>query len=224
MTRKENNDTLFQERKRLVNSSTIRTNEAKQILSKLGIVNAPNMSGNALQCYYAIAWLYGNRATEIARLHTSDIEVRGNSLAITFQILKKNKNKKNTGRKSTLELENLVRPTHTKLITLENRHMHYILDYYDSVRKPGFLFPANTRTGYIYTKYAWEGLRKLKTVGVEQPLWTHLFRHSLATELAKDSDIGVWDMKAWFDWANAITADEYITSAGREIPSISNRK
>jgi hypothetical protein len=57
---------------------------------------------------------------------------------------------------------------------------------------------------------------------LQQPIWFHLFRHSLATELAS-SKVSAFEMKSGFDWENISVADEYVSASGVTTKNISSR-
>jgi site-specific recombinase XerD len=86
--------------------------------------------------------------------------------------------------------------------------------------KGGYLFPRpQTKTGHIFPEYVWNFI---KLMDLEQPIWSHLFQHSLATELASN-EVSPFEMKAWFDWENISTADEYVEAVGISTKKVSSR-
>lgn len=73
--------------------------------------------------------------------------------------------------------------------------------------------------GHIYPKYVWDAIKLME---FEQPIWTHLFRHTLATELA-ENEVSAFEMKRWFDWESITTADDYVSAAGVTTKKVSGR-
>jgi site-specific recombinase XerD len=107
-------------------------------------------------------------------------------------------------------------------VILENPYIKYILPYWEKLKDRGeiYLFPRpQTRTGHIYEKYVWDVIQMLD---LEQPVWSHLFRGTLATEMAED-EATAFQLKSWFDWENIATADEYVTKAGVSTKKLSDR-
>jgi len=196
-----------QRRRELGYGETMSSTEIDAIISRANTLDYLGLSGDAWGCIFAIFWAFGKRLSEIVELRSTDIAVRNNSLAVTFTIRKKRGG---------------ARPRRTKILTLENKYAVIIKDYWDSIKdRGGFLFPrAQTKMGHIYPKYVWDVVKMMK---FEQPIWTHLFRHSLATELAQ-SDVSVFEIKSWFDWEKINTADEYVSAAGVSTKKVSNRK
>jgi len=211
---------LFEKRRLVGYGETIRRQEFDDILAKLGRINYVDLRGNSWQCLAVIAWLTGKRISEIVQLHTTDIWVDDDYLNIQFRIMKKNRRPKNTEPLTNEEKRLLDRPRSTKKITLSNPYVEYVIGYVDSFSKPSYFFPReNTATGFIYPKYFWDVIKKLE---LRQPIWAHLFRHSLATRLAEEG-ITAWELKQWFNWSTIALADKYVSSAGMDTPNISDR-
>ncbi len=186
-------------------SETMSTTEIDEILSRARSLSYLGLKGDAWECVFALFWAFGKRVSEIVGLRVSDIAVRGINLAVTFTIRKKRGG---------------ARPRRTKILNLENKYAIIIQRYWNSIRgKQTFLFPRSTKMGHIYPKYVWDAIQLME---FEQPVWTHLFRHSLATELAAN-EISAWEMKEWFDWEKIDTADEYVSSSGVGTKKISAR-
>ena len=172
----------------------------------------------AWQCLASILWITGKRIGEIIRLRESDFRIDDDDMYITFSILKKNRVAKGETPRTLDETRTLVRPVSTKIITLKNKYVPYVLDYASEFSSGELLFPANTKTGYIYASYFWELLGALNT-----PVWAHLFRHTLATRLAQDK-VSLWELTSWFDWTRTNMAEVYVSRAGIKIDAISNRR
>jgi len=210
----------LQRRRELGYGDTMSSAEIDAIILRANTLGYLGLSGDAWGCLFALLWAFGKRLSEIVVLRTTDIAIRGNDLAVTFTILKKSRK---TRKGVPIPEENRVNPPRrTKRLTLDNKYAVIIRDYWDSVKdRGGYLFPRpQTKTGHIYPKYVWDFIKEM---GFEQPIWTHLFRHSLATELAQ-AEVSVFEMKTWFDWARIDTADEYVSAAGISTKKVSNRK
>ena len=81
------------------------------------------------------------------------------------------------------------------------------------------MFPG-ARSAHLNRRYVHDMLTK--EMGFKQPLYSRLFRHSLATELAQNG-IGAFELKTWFDWEDITMADEYVSAAGMSTRNVSNR-
>lgn len=207
---KSNDEILIEKRKRLGYSDTMSPTEIDAIISRASTLEYMGLNGNAWACLFSIFWAYGKRISEVVELRVTDIAVRGvgltDYLTVTFSIRKKRGG---------------ARPRRTKRLILENKYAQIIKNYWESIKdRGGFMFPRElTKTGHIYPKYVWE---VIKEMGFEQPIWTHLFRHSLATELAQN-EVSAFEMKTWFDWERIDTADEYVSAAGVSTKKVSGR-
>jgi len=210
----------LQRRRELGYGDTMSSAEIDAIISRANTLDYLGLSGDAWGCLFAVFWAFGKRLSEIVVLRTTDVAIRRNELVVTFTILKKSRK----SRKGVpIPEENQTNPPRRmKRLTLENKYAVIIKEYWDSIKdQGGFLFPRpQTSTGHIYPKYVWDFI---KMMGFEQPIWTHLFRHSLATELAQN-EVSVFEMKSWFDWEKIDTADEYVSASGVSTKKVSNRK
>jgi len=218
--RKESNKTLIEKRRALGYDDVMSPAEVAAIISKANNIDYLGLDGSAWSCLFAIFWAFGKRISEVVELRTSDIAVRGNTLAITFTVRKKVR--KSRKGKPIPESKRKTPPRRTKRLTLKNTYAQIIKDYWESVKdRQVYMFPReHTRTGHIYEKYVWD---VVKMMDLPQPVWSHLFRHSLATELASNG-ISAWELKDWFDWESIATADEYVSAAGQTTPKITRRK
>lgn len=194
--------------------------EVDEIITRAGDLDYMGLSGEAWACLFAIFWAYGKRVSEIVELRTTDLAIRDNDLTVTFTIRKKVRHSKNGI--PVPEDKWGIPPRRTKRLTLDNTYAQIIESYWSAIReRGGFLFPRpTTKMGYIYPKYVWDAIRKME---FEQPIWTHLFRHTLATELAQE-EVGAFEMKTWFDWEKIDTADSYVSAAGVSTKKASSRK
>jgi len=219
MPRKRDIENIL-ERKRLGYGEIMSSVEIDTIISRAQDLEYMSLGGEAWSCLFAVFWAFGKRISEIVELRTTDIAVRGNELAITFTIRKKVRKSKNGI--TIPEDEWKTPPRRTKRLTLENKYAQIIHEYWESIKdKGGFLFPrSQTRMGHIYPRYVWDAIKEM---GFEQPIWSHLFRHTLATELAQN-EVGAFEMKTWFDWEKIDTADSYVSAAGVSTKKASARK
>jgi len=219
MPRKRDIENIL-ERKRLGYGEIMSSVEIDTIIFKAQDLDYMDLGGNAWSCLFAVFWAFGKRISEIVELRTTDISIRGNELVITFTIRKKvRKSKKGI---PIPEDKQGTPPRRTKRLTLDNKYAQIIKDYWESIKeRGGFLFPRRqTRMGHIYPRYVWDAIKEM---GFEQPIWSHLFRHTLATELAQN-DVGAFEMKTWFDWEKIDTADSYVSAAGVSTKKASSRK
>lgn len=200
--------------------------EIDEVISRVNDIDYLGLKGDAWACLFAILWAFGKRISEVVELRLTDIAVRGLELAITFTIRKKSpKSKWNYRENISIPIPEDKRenpPRRTKRLTLDNKYAQIIKKYCESIKdRGGYLFPRpQTKMGHIYPKYVWDVIQKMK---LEQPVTTHLYRHTLATELAND-EVSAFEMKTWFDWENIATADKYVTAAGVTTKKVSGRK
>lgn len=187
----------------------IRKRELDLILHQIGLIKYMGISGSAWQCLVAILWLFGKRIGEVVRLKTEDIFIKDNQLCIRFLVLKK----------KTREDPGVLR-LYTKRITLDNPYTDYVIDYWEPNKdRERFLFPRpSTKTGHIFREYAWAVLKMVK-----EDISAHLFRHSLATQMAEDG-ASAYELVTWFDWDRTDTALEYVRRSGHLTERLSGRK
>ncbi len=199
---------LIAERRRLGYSEIMSTTEIDEVLSRAKEVEYLGLKGESWECLFAVFWAYGKRVSEVVELRTTDIVVREGFLLVSFRVRKKRGDKR--------------LPRRTKRLTLKNKYAKIIRDYWEKRRVlGGYLFPRiQTASGHIYPKYVWDVISMME---FKQPIWTHLFRHSLATELA-NADVSAFEMRTWFDWEKIDTADAYVSAAGVSTKKVSARK
>lgn len=173
----------------------------KIILKAAGIVHL-GLNGVAWSALFAILAVFGKRISEAVEIRTNSIQLSPEYLRIPFKVRKKK------GRK----------PRRIKRITRKHPFVkNYIVPHILEAKARGdvYLFPRpQTKMGFIYPKYAWDVLEKL---GLDQPVWLHLFRSSLATTMANHTG-DPYALKNWFDWENINTADEYVKQSGSNLP------
>src|SRR5207253_1043203 len=110
----------------------------------------------------------------------------------------------------------------TKILPLNHPLMKYLVNWWREVPKPDdFIFPPSQLIGPdmegppLWSVHMHRGsivnvLRKYKVSN----WWSHLFRGSLATNMAaqlqKEGKDPLSTLLDWFDWVNPVTAREYI--------------
>jgi len=186
----------------------IRPVELGEILDRAKTIDKYGIPGLGWQAFISIMWLFGKRVSEIVSLRTQDVRVDGEYLYILFTVLKK---------RSTSDPG--IRMPFQKRITLENPYTEAIIEWWNQVREGRFLFPRHqTKMGHIYRQYAHLVLKE-----ISPQISSHLFRHSLATQMAEDGATA-YEMVSWFDWDRTDTALEYIRRGGAMTERLSRRK
>jgi integrase len=152
-----------------------------------------------LQCLICLAWLFGKRINELLKVSKEDVYIREGYLYVRFIVSKKASRK-----------DLPVPKPFVKRVTLRNPWVKPILDY-SQVGSSGLLFPKMTRQLALYY------LKKINSQA-----WFHLFRESLATEMAER---GATEEKLmhWFDWDRVDTAHEYVKRGTKLTEEYSER-
>jgi len=167
------------------------------ILRTQEVLTMLNDSPDWLQCLIAIAWIFGKRISEILKVRKEDIWTDERYLYIRFYVSKK----------KTRKDEPIPKP-YTKRISLIHPGVKYILNY--TQEKEGKLFD-------ISRNLAWYYLKK-----VNPNTWFHLFRESLATEMAEHGATEEMLMH-WFDWDRVDTAHDYVKRGVKLTEELSER-
>ena len=152
-----------------------------------------------LQCLICLAWVFGKRINELLKVSKEDIHVDEHYLYVRFFVSKK----------KTRKDQPIPKP-YMKRITLQNPYVKPILDYANQINE-GLLFPKMSRQlAYYYLKK------------VNPRAWFHLFRESLATEMAER---GATEEKLmhWFDWDRVDTAHQYVKRGTKLTEELSER-
>lgn len=180
------------------------------------------------QCLVALAWVFGKRIHEILRLKREDFDIGEQYLYVTFRVGKKRK--KNTP----------VERTWTKKIALSHPAVKYVLAHVQPIQK-GYIFASNRvesekywRTvnnqgevveyfyprpgGYLSLTQASRIIKSL-----DERLYWHFFRYSLATQMAR-KQVPVAAMVKWFDWESANMAMKYVQENEEITEQLSNRE
>jgi len=149
-----------------------------------------------IKCLIALLWIFGKRITENLKLKRKDFSLsRGGYLYVHYTILKKKHRKTEP-----------IPERRLKRITLRNRYTSFIVPYIKTVKEPNaYVFPSD-RSGYGYLSRI-QAYRILK--GLDQNCWLHLFRHSVATEMAERGATEE-ELMNWFDWDSYKTAHGYV--------------
>ena len=186
----------------------IRPVELGEILDGAEAIDKYGIPGLGWQAFISIMWLFGKRVSEIVSLRTQDIRVDGEYLYILFTVLKK-RSKSDPG----------IRMPFLKKVTLENPYTECIIEWWNRVKESKFLFTrVETKMGHIYRQYAHLVLKE-----ISPQISSHLFRHSLATQMAEDGATA-YELVSWFDWDRTDTALVYIRRGGAMTERLSKRK
>ena len=197
-------------RYRYERQDVIRAVELGEILDRSENVTKFGIPGIGWKALISIMWLFGKRVSEIVPLRTKDVRINEGLLFILFTVLKK---------ESSTD-PGLRRPFQ-KRITRENPYTVAIIEWWRKMGEDGetFLFPrAQTKMGHIYRQYAHLVLKE-----ISPQISAHLFRHSLATQMAENGATA-YELVNWFDWDRTDTALEYVRRSGAMTQKLSNRK
>lgn len=154
------------------------TTERSGILRQDEIISTLDKSrevGPWLTCLIALAWAFGKRISELLKVQAEDIRTDDQFLYVNFYVSKKRK-----------KTQQGIPREYLKRITLQHPSVPFILDYWQEV-KTGPLFNVSQQLARYYLKKA------------NKQAWWHLFRHSLATEMAEHG-ADVLELVNWFDW------------------------
>jgi len=162
----------------------LRPDEVKGLIAKT--------SNPMLKCLIAILFAFGCRISEALELRRKDVRVEGDYLAIRFPLKKR-------------RIRRGIRPTIERRLDLNHYLAPIILDWVSKIENPdSYIFPSRHRGKHLSRVRAWELLKQL-----DERIWPHLFRHSLATLMAEAGASAI-EMVAWFGWASMDTALKYI--------------
>ena len=152
-----------------------------------------------LACLIALAWIFGKRLNELLKVQKEDIHVDQNYLYVRFLVSKK----------KTRESEPIPK-AYLKRINLKHPGVSFIENYVAEIES-GKLFPKMTRQLALYY------LKK-----VNPQTWFHLFRESLATEMAERGATEE-ELMHWFDWDRVDTAHDYVKRGIKLTERLSKR-
>jgi len=186
-----------------------------------------------VQCLIALLWLFGKRKIENLTLRRRDVYVRGRWLYVRFKVRKKKDRK-----------QEATPITYLKKVTLDNPYVEYVLRWVETIDNPdAYIFPGRTRPkirtvkmrnketgkvkvytyrdeeeGYLSPQMAWKIIKFLNPKA-----WVHLFRHSVATQMAEEGATED-ELMAWFDWDHPVTPHKYVKRGTRLIEKWAERK
>ena len=154
-----------------------------------------------LQCLIALSSIFGKRVSENLKLTKEDLRTDEHYLYVRFLVSKKKTRK-----------DAPIPKPYLKRINIKHPLVHYILDYVKTTGDQQRLFGGMTRQLALYY------LKK-----VNSQAWFHLFRESLATEMAERGATEE-QLMHWFDWDRVDTAHEYVKRGTKLTEQLSERQ
>ena len=202
-------------------NDVIRNHELDRMLKKVeaGTTNYGKQplkfNPDMIKCLLALLWIFGKRISEILKVRRGDIFTRKGYLYVRFTVLKKRGLK-----------ERPIPEKRLKRITLQNPYAKLIINWTNRFERAGsYIFPGRVRertfnvvkkeTGKVYTYHQDAEPRMSRELaykilkGINPKVWLHLFRSSVATEMAERGATEE-QLMAWFDWDRYDTAHEYV--------------
>lgn len=152
-----------------------------------------------LPCLIALLWIFGKRISENLALYREDLRLEKGYLYVKFTVLKKKSRKAEP-----------VPKVYLKKINTKHKGVPYITEYINKI-ETGPLFPNLSRELARYY------FRKVTTKA-----WFHLFRESLATQMA-EHEATEEQLLHWFDWQRVETAHRYVKRGTRLIKKFADR-
>ena len=151
---------------------------------------------------YLMVWLYafGKRISETIILKRFDVSFDEDYIYARFTILK---TKPRSG----------LRARKTKRLTRKHWLAPYLVKHISGVSE-GYLFPSWGKNGYLTRRGASVILKRYS-----ENIWCHLFRHSLAVQMAEHG-ANILGLMAWFDWEDEKTAIRYIRTYGQVMEQL----
>lgn len=145
---------------------------------------------------FLMVWLYafGKRISETIVLKREDVAYDEKYIYARFTILK-------TRPKSGLKT------VRTKRLTRKHWLSSWLVRHIEEISE-GYLFPSWGEKGHLTRVGAHYILKKY-----DEEIWCHLFRHSLAVQMAEHG-ANILGLMAWFDWEDEKTAIRYIRTYG----------
>jgi len=142
---------------------------------------------------YLMVWLYafGKRISETIILNRDDVTYDENYVYARFTVLK-------TRPKSGLKT------VRTKRLTRKHWLASWLVTHIEGCPAGQFIFPSWGEKGHLTREGAHYILKKYS-----KDIWCHLFRHSLAVQMAEHGAT-ILGLMAWFDWEDEKTAIRYI--------------
>lgn len=199
------------------------------------VVQRFNIDCRMTECLLALLRIYGKRIMENLPLQRRDFRTDKETLLVNFFVLKKHTKSKMEARV-------------WKAITLTHPLAHYVLDYIQTIKEPtAYVFPGRSKPreysinrkfmnkenkeetktytykrdfgGFMSQNKAWKTIKFLNP-----DAYNHLFRHSLATEIAEHG--GTEDqLLGFFDWSerSAPIAHSYVKKGPTLIKDLTSR-
>jgi len=152
---------------------------------------------------YLMVWLYafGKRISETIPLTREDVAFDDKYVYARFMILK---TKPTSG----------VRAIKTKRLTRKHWLAPWLVKHISEI-SDGYMFPSWGERGHL-TRYGANYILKKYS----DDIWPHLFRHSLAVQMAEHG-ANILGLMAWFDWEDEKTAIRYIRTYGQVMEQLS---
>ena len=206
---------------------TSRNRETGEVESKV-VIQTFNIDCRQTECLLALLWIFGRRISEILFLKRRNLRVEDSFLVVQFRALKRHTEKNELFEKS---------------IVSDNPYAHYITDYIkDVLDADRYLFEGWSRQRKIVSKAVFPKTGEKRTYYYErkecwfmspQKVWKiikflnpkaycHLFRHSLATKIARKG-FTESQLMAWFDWSTSDVAQGYVEKGPKTIEGLSKR-
>lgn len=111
-----------------------------------------------------------------------------------------------------LYVKAIVRKKGVRLASLRIKkdlpHVDLIIKYWERCKECGVTAPM---WGDIDKWHAWKMIKEL-----DSKIYPHFFRFNRAMKFC-EANRSIADLKSWFGWKSALTADSYITASGRYI-------
>lgn len=188
-----------------------------------------------VKCMICLLYVFGRRLSGILQLKRGDLWTKNGYLYVRFSVLKKTRRRDKLKPKKRVKRVNIMN---------QLKYVDPIIDFFSTLQSPNApLFPGRSRphnlivkrrdeTGAVIKTYEY----KVKTEGLmsrqkaykivkalNQNVYPHWFRHSLATQLAEEG-IDPWQLMNWFDWDRFATAKRYVAGTAAMTRDISNRE
>lgn len=151
-----------------------------------------------LQCLIALSAIFGKRITENLKLTKDDLRIDERYLYVRFLVCKKRTRK-----------DAPIPKPYLKRINLKHPLVHYITDYLQICQTERLFLVSRQLALYYFKKVNPNG-------------WFHLFRESLATEMA-ERGASEEQLMHWFDWDRVDTAHEYVKRGTKLTEQYSER-
>jgi site-specific recombinase XerD len=156
----------------------------------------------------AMLYAYGKRISEVVLVKRSELQYTDNGIMCRFQVLKQ---RSKSG----------VIPFTWKRLALDHWLAPFIKNYTDALDLDylgrGYLFPGRGEGGHLTRQGAHWILKRYS-----EDIWPHLFRHSLAVQMA-ESGATLPDLVAYFDWLDDATALTYIRTYGQAMDILADK-